>query len=104
MFLFRNIQNYLVLIPAKKYIKYFIGNTRIFFWKSRSLKLEENIEYLTKSDNNFSWQCLINNNIPKKVINLYIHYILNPWLRNLKFYIEELLIWICRANQECWSR
>ena len=53
MFLFRNIQNYLVLILAKKYIKYFIRNTRIFFWKSRSLKLEENIEYLTKSDNNF---------------------------------------------------
>ena len=44
---------------------------------------------------------LIVNNIPKKVINLYIHYIPNPWLRNLKFYIEELLIWICRANQEC---
>ena len=54
MFLFRNIQNYLVLILAKKYIKCFIGNTRVFFWKSRSLKLEENIEYLTKSDNNFS--------------------------------------------------
>ena len=30
-------------------------------------------------------QCLINNNIssPKKVINLYIFYILNLWLRNL---------------------
>ena len=36
-------------------------------------------------DINFNEHCLINNNIsiPKKVINLYISYILNPWLRNL---------------------
>ena len=57
---------------------------------------EENIENITKSDcnfapnfvdhhllsdMNFNGHCLINNNIsiPKKVINLYISYILNPW-------------------------
>ena len=34
---------------------------------------------------NFNGHCLINNNISihKKVINLYISDILNPWLRNL---------------------
>ena len=62
---------------------------------------EENIEKITKSDSNFvptfvdqhvlpdlnfNGHCLINNNISilKKVINLYISYVLNPWLRNLK--------------------
>ena len=61
---------------------------------------EENIENMAKSDSNFAptfvnhhvlpninfnGHCLINNNTstPKKVINLYISYILNPWLRNL---------------------
>ena len=60
---------------------------------------EENIENITKSDSNFAptfldhhllpdinfnGHCLINN-IPilKKVINIYIFYTLNPWLRNL---------------------
>ena len=61
---------------------------------------EENIENITKSDSNFAptfvdhlvlpdrnfnGHCLVNNNIsiPKKVINLYISYKVNPWLRNL---------------------
>ena len=61
---------------------------------------EENIEIKTKSGSNlattfadhhvvsgvnFKGHCLINNNgsIPKNLINLYISYILNPWLRNL---------------------
>ena len=59
---------------------------------------EKNIENITKSDNfaptfvdhhllpdiNFNVHCLINNiSIPKKVINLYISYELNPHLRNL---------------------
>ena len=61
---------------------------------------EESIENITKSnslfaptffnhyillDVNFNWNCLINNNIsiPKKVINTYIFYILNQWLRDL---------------------
>ena len=64
--------------------------------------LEENIENITESDSNFAptvvnhhvlpdinfnGHCLINNiSIPKKVINLYISYILNPWLGNLNTY------------------
>ena len=60
---------------------------------------EENIENITKSNTNFeptfvnihvlsainfNGQCLINNiSFPTKVINLYIFYILNPWIRNL---------------------
>ena len=91
-------QNYLIFIPAKKYIKYFSGLTRIDSWKSNGIS-GENIENITKSDTNFAptfveyhvlsdinfnGHCLINNNIsiPNKVINLYISHILNPWLRN----------------------
>ena len=60
---------------------------------------EENIENTNKSDNNFgttfvnhhvlldinfNGHCLINNiSFPKTLINLYVSYILNPWLRNL---------------------
>ena len=59
---------------------------------------EENIESITKSDSNFTptfvdhqvlpdinfnGHCLINDiYISKKVINIYIFYTLNPWLRN----------------------
>ena len=65
---------------------------------------EENTENITKSDSNFAptfvdhhvlpdinfnGHCLRNNiSFTKKVINVYIFYILNPWLRNLnRFYI-----------------
>ena len=92
------LQNYFVFIPAKKYIKCFSGTTRIYSWKWNGMS-EENIENITKSDSNFApifvnhflWpdlsfngHCLTNNNIPisKRVINLHIFYILNPWLRN----------------------
>ena len=60
---------------------------------------DENIENITKSDNNFASTfvghhllsdidfneyCLINRiSIPKKVINSYISYILSTWLRTL---------------------
>ena len=60
---------------------------------------EENIENITKSDSNFAptfansgilpeinfnGPCLINNiYIPRKIMNMYISYTLNPWLRNL---------------------
>ena len=88
-------QNYFVLIPPKKYIKYFSGTTRNDSWKSNVMS-EENIESITKSDSNFApsfvdhhvlpginfnGHCLIKNNIsiPKEVINLYISY----KLRNL---------------------
>ena len=92
------MQNYLVFIPAKKYIKFFSGTTRIDLGKSNGMP-KKNIENITKSDNNlaptfvdhhlleeihFNRQCLINNiSIPKKVINLDISYTLNPWLKNL---------------------
>ena len=46
-------QNYLVFIPAKKYIKYFSGTTRREWWKPNGMS-EENIENITKSDINFA--------------------------------------------------
>ena len=85
-------QNYLVFMPAKKYIKYFSGTTQIDSWKSNGIS-EKNIKHITKSDNNFAptfldhhllpdvtfnGYNLINNiSVPKKVINLCISYILN---------------------------
>ena len=86
-------QNYLVFIPAKKYNKYFSGTTPINSWKSNGIS-EENSGNITKTSSNFApifvkhhvlpdvhfkGHCLINNiYIPKKVINLYNSYILNP--------------------------
>ena len=92
-------ENYFVFITSKKYIKYFSDSTQINSWKSNGMS-EENIENTTKSDSSFApifahdhvlphidfnRHCLINNSISflKKVINLYISYILNPWLSNL---------------------
>ena len=91
-------QNYLVFLPAKKYIKYFSGTTQNDLWKSTGMS-EENAKNITKPDSNFSLtfadhyvfqdinfngHCLINIiYIPKKVINVYISDTLNPWLRNL---------------------
>ena len=85
-------------LPAKKYIKYFSGTTWIDSWKSNGMS-DENIENITESDSNFAptfvdyhvlpdisfnVHCLINKvYIPKEVINIYIFYTLNPWLRNL---------------------
>ena len=46
-------QNYLVFIPAKKYVKYFSATTRINSCKSNE-KSEESIENVTKSDSNFA--------------------------------------------------
>ena len=46
-------QNYLVFIPAKKYIKYFSGSTRIESWKSNRMS-EKSIKNISKSDSNFS--------------------------------------------------
>ena len=46
-------QNYLAFILAKKYIKYFRDTTRIESWKSNVVP-EENVENITKSDNNFA--------------------------------------------------
>ena len=46
-------QNYLVFIPAIKYIKYVYGTTQIYSWKSNGMS-EESIENITKSDSNFA--------------------------------------------------
>ena len=62
-------------------------------WKSNEIS-EENIENITKSDRNFALSFVDHHvlpdirhiYIPKKVIHLYISYILNPWLRNLNTY------------------
>ena len=39
-------QNYLVFIPANKYINYFTGTTRTEWWKSNGM-LEESIKNIT---------------------------------------------------------
>ena len=92
-------RNYLVFIPAKKYIKDFSGTTRVDLRKSNGMP-EENIENITRSNSNFALtlvdhhllpdtisngHCLIKHkiSIPKKGINLYISYTLNPQLRHL---------------------
>ena len=81
-------QNYLIFIPAERYIKCFSGTTRINSWKFNGIS-GENIENITKSDSNFAptfvdnhvlseihfnGYFLINNNISiiNKVINLFI--------------------------------
>ena len=98
-FFSRLFQNYLVAIPATKYIKYFSFATRIGLWKSNEMS-EENIKNITEWDKSFApalvdhhvlshinvnGHCLIHNkiSITIKVINLCISYILNPFLRNL---------------------
>ena len=57
------IQNYLVFVPAKKYIKYFSGTTWIDSWRSNEM-LEENIENITKSDSNFAPTFVDHNLLP----------------------------------------
>ena len=91
-------QNYLVFIPAIKYIKYFHGTTKIYSWISNRMS-EESIENVTPSgssfapafvdhhslpDIHFNGPCLIKNTIsvPKIVINIYVSYTLRPQLRN----------------------
>ena len=99
-------QDYLVFIPAQKYIKYFSDTTRIEPWENNGIP-EENTENITKSKSNFtstfvdhhllpdiirldSVDCLIYNNIsiPNKVINLNISDTINP----------QLLIWIFKSK------
>ena len=91
-------QNYLVFIPAKKYIKYFTDTTHIEWWKFNGMS-GESTEYISKSDSNFSstfvdhhllpdmnfnGYCLKKNiSISKKVMKLNISYTLGPQLKNL---------------------
>ena len=82
-------QNYLIFIPAKKYIKYFSVTTRIKSWKSNTMS-DNNfaptfVNHHSIPDMNFNGQRLIKDNIyiPKKVINLYFSYTLGPRLKKL---------------------
>ena len=59
----RIFQNYFVFIPAKKYIKYFCGTTRIDLPKSN--EMSENIENITKSDSTFLQTFLDHHVLPK---------------------------------------
>ena len=85
-------QNYLVFIPANKYIIYFHATTQIYSKKSNGVS-EESIENTTKSNINFTpnvvdqhvlpginfnGHCLIKKNIsiPRKIMNIYISYTL----------------------------
>ena len=61
-------QNYLVFIPAKKYIKYFSGTTPIDSWKSNGMS-EETIENITKSDSNFSPTFVDHHLLPDMIFN-----------------------------------
>ena len=109
-------QNYFVFIPAKKYIKHFSSTTWIVWWRYNVVS-EESIENITKSDMNFAptfvgyhlllditfnGRYLIKNNISirKKEINLYFSYMPNSMIKKFQqiFYIEWLLISICKAN------
>ena len=87
-------QNYLVFIPAKKYIKYFTGTACVDLWKSGGIP-EESFDNLTKSDSNFAPTFVDHHLLPdrssnkkiiflslKKVINPYISYTLGPQLGN----------------------
>ena len=46
-------QNYLVFMPAIKYIKYFRDTTQIYSWKSNGMSVES-IGNIIQSDNNFA--------------------------------------------------
>ena len=50
---FSILQNYLLFMPDKKYIKYFHATTRIYSWKSNGISVEST-ENITKSDSNFA--------------------------------------------------
>ena len=52
-FSFRIFQNYLIFVPAEKYIKYFSGTTQVESWKSNGMS-EESIVNITKSDSSFT--------------------------------------------------
>ena len=52
-FSFRIFQNYLIFVPAEKYIKYFSGTTQVESWKSNGMS-EESIVNITKSDRSFT--------------------------------------------------
>ena len=64
----RIFQNYLVYIPAKKYIKSVSGTTRIDSWKSNGMT-DKNFENITKSDSNFAPTFVDYHLSPQKTFN-----------------------------------
>ena len=110
-------QNYLIFTPALKCIKYFHATTGVYSMKSNGMSAE-NIENITKSDSifapsfvdyhvlpdkKFNGHCLVNNNISiaKKVINLYISYMLGSQLRflNTDFALGNCLFGAVKLNK-----
>ena len=79
-------ENYLVLILAKKYVKYFSSIESIEnIIKSDSSFVPNSVDHHLLQGMNFNGHYLIKNSIsiPKKVINLYISYTLDPQLKHL---------------------
>ena len=76
----------MVFKPAKKYTKHLsgtIGFIRGDLMQSQNSFSPTFVYHQLLPDINFNGRCLINHiSIPKKVINLYISYTLNPQLRN----------------------
>ena len=72
-------QNYLVVILATKYIKYFSGTTKIDSRKSNEMS-EVNIKNITESDSNFAPYFVDHYALPdiSLMFNKYISCILNP--------------------------
>ena len=82
-FSLRIFENYLVLILAKKYMKYFSSIESIEnIMKSGSSFVPNFVDHHLLQNMNFNGHYLIKNNIsiPKKVINLYISYTMDPQL------------------------
>ena len=67
-------QNYLVFIPAKRYIKYFSGTTWNDLSRSNGMS-EENIENITESDRSFVPTFVDQHLLPG--INLNGYYLIN---------------------------
>ena len=92
-------QNYLVFRPAKNRLNTSVALLDLIcenLMDGNITKSDINfaanfVDHHVLLDINFKGHCLINYNIsiPKKVVNLYISYILIPWLINLnRFHIK----------------
>ena len=92
------------------YIKYFSSTTRIDLWKSNRMS-EKLVENITKSDCNFAPTFVDHHVLPDmnfngqrliiKKNNKSIYFLhTKSMVKKLKhkFYIKELLIWICKAD------
>ena len=84
----RIFQNYWVLIPAKTTLNILMALLGLIYGNlmkcQKSNSAPTFVDHYVLPDIDFNGHCLIKNNISilKKVMNLYISYMLNPWLRN----------------------